>query len=250
MLEVCLTQERNSQVVDSRLAARETLRFRALEAESACAARCSLGDLWLDIIAGRLIAVDWFCADRRCYLVVTREPPGTLPLIRRDREFLERCLLGESEKVIAMDYGVSVSTVATRLKVTLRRLGVRRGSSGVPVLLAIAMHASKGKTQLSEGRSTAFVFDQTPLSVASAELPTPRGPLTFAERDVLRLLIEGQSRTQIAAARSTSARTVANQMGSIFRKLGVSGRRSLLSSLLTCPDQHACLPPHLLVKAS
>jgi DNA-binding CsgD family transcriptional regulator len=53
------------------------------------------------------------------------------------------------------------------------------------------------------------------------ELPTP---LTRAEREVARLVREGHSNAQIAAARKTSVHTVANQIAAIMRKLGVGSR--------------------------
>lgn len=48
--------------------------------------------------------------------------------------------------------------------------------------------------------------------------------LTAAEREVTALLLEGASNAEIAATRRTSERTVANQVASILRKLGVAGR--------------------------
>ena len=51
--------------------------------------------------------------------------------------------------------------------------------------------------------------------------------LTDAEVDVARLAIDGLSNAEIAARRGTSLRTVANQMASILRKLGVQSRREL-----------------------
>lgn len=58
-----------------------------------------------------------------------------------------------------------------------------------------------------------------------AELDDPL--LTDAERAVARGLLAGRSNVEIAAARGTSARTVANQIQSVFRKLGVASRAEL-----------------------
>lgn len=54
--------------------------------------------------------------------------------------------------------------------------------------------------------------------------------LTKAEAEVAALAIEGKSNAEIAAARDTSVRTVANQMASILRKLGLGSRRELAVS--------------------
>ena len=55
--------------------------------------------------------------------------------------------------------------------------------------------------------------------------------LSSAERDVLALTLGGQSNASIARARGTAARTVANQLSSIFRKLGVVSRAELVARL-------------------
>jgi DNA-binding CsgD family transcriptional regulator len=51
--------------------------------------------------------------------------------------------------------------------------------------------------------------------------------LTGAELAVATALVEGASNQQIAIARGSSVRTVANQVASIFRKLGVRSRGEL-----------------------
>jgi len=53
------------------------------------------------------------------------------------------------------------------------------------------------------------------------------GALSVAEREVVALALEGRSNLEIAGARGTSARTVANQLASIFRKLAVGSRAEL-----------------------
>jgi DNA-binding NarL/FixJ family response regulator len=54
----------------------------------------------------------------------------------------------------------------------------------------------------------------------------PEG-LTQAEREVTTRLLAGEGYAQIAARRGVAVRTVANQVTSIFRKLGVSSRLEL-----------------------
>lgn len=51
--------------------------------------------------------------------------------------------------------------------------------------------------------------------------------LTPAEREVAALMLEGLSNRAIAKRRGASGRTVANQISSIFRKLGVTSRSEL-----------------------
>lgn len=64
------------------------------------------------------------------------------------------------------------------------------------------------------------------LFVHSIPRPTAVG-LTPAEEEVLALLLDGYDNASIAAARKTTPRTTANQVASIFRKLGVSSRTEL-----------------------
>jgi DNA-binding CsgD family transcriptional regulator len=54
------------------------------------------------------------------------------------------------------------------------------------------------------------------------------GSLTPAEAEIAVALVAGASNAEIARARGTSERTVANQIASIFRKLGVASRAGLL----------------------
>jgi DNA-binding NarL/FixJ family response regulator len=51
--------------------------------------------------------------------------------------------------------------------------------------------------------------------------------LTEAEQDIIRQIAEGRSNSEIARSRRTSPRTIANQVTSIYRKLGVRSRREL-----------------------
>ena len=51
--------------------------------------------------------------------------------------------------------------------------------------------------------------------------------LTMAEREVTALLLAGASYADIAHCRESSTRTVANQVASVFRKLGVHSRAEL-----------------------
>lgn len=57
------------------------------------------------------------------------------------------------------------------------------------------------------------------------------GGLTAAEDEVLALLLDGYNNAAIAKARGTSPRTAANQVASIFRKLGVASRAELAAKL-------------------
>lgn len=55
--------------------------------------------------------------------------------------------------------------------------------------------------------------------------------LTDAERMIIERIAAGDSNREIARARGTSARTVANQIAAIFAKLGVASRAELVARL-------------------
>lgn len=56
-------------------------------------------------------------------------------------------------------------------------------------------------------------------------------PLSQAETEVLELLLEGKTNRAIATARSTSVRTVANQVAALLQKLGAGSRFELMGRL-------------------
>ena len=56
--------------------------------------------------------------------------------------------------------------------------------------------------------------------------------LTTAEMQVALELIHGKSNAEIARQRGTKERTVANQITTIFRKLGVASRTELLAMVM------------------
>lgn len=66
------------------------------------------------------------------------------------------------------------------------------------------------------------------VNVPTAERRAALAPeLTRAEREVIALALAGCSNRYIASRRGCALRTVANQLASAYRKLGLSGRREL-----------------------
>lgn len=85
----------------------------------------------------------------------------------------------------------------------------------------------------AEARVARFEVNGEELAVLSFPLSTPskRPPtsLSAAEQEVVAGILGGQSNSEIARARRTSVRTVANQVASIFRKMEVSSRAELVA---------------------
>src|SRR5262245_39956481 len=103
----------------------------------------------------------------------------------------------------------------------MRRLGgTRKGAAllGPPPGAEASVHEIQGEE---------FLVFRIPLRE-----PELRGELSAAEREVAALAFSGLSNADIARRRRTSARTVANQMGAIFRKLGVRSRAELARRLV------------------
>lgn len=72
--------------------------------------------------------------------------------------------------------------------------------------------------------------DVAVLSFPTDQLRVPES-LSPAERDVTFALLHGATNAEIAARRGVAVRTVANQIASIFKKLGVSSRTELAAML-------------------
>ena len=65
----------------------------------------------------------------------------------------------------------------------------------------------------------------------------PLEPLTEAEREVALIALAGHTNDEIARRRGASARTVANQLHSVYRKLGVTTRAELAARLHRGPAE-------------
>jgi len=81
-----------------------------------------------------------------------------------------------------------------------------------------------------------IVLGDVPMVVIRLRDPDPSVEgLTSAEREVAELLLRGLSNHEIAEARGTSSRTVANQLRALYGKLEVSSRFELVRRLLEPP---------------
>lgn len=91
----------------------------------------------------------------------------------------------------------------------------------------------------ADSSSSPRLVEIPPAPVASSEASPARArprrtpatdlsQLSPAERAVLAYVIRGDSNAEIAAARRTSVRTVANQVAKLLRKLGASSRFDLI----------------------
>lgn len=128
------------------------------------------------------------------------------PLSERQQQIIEMAARGIPQKVIAYELGIAASTVGTHLRLALDRLHIQRPQ------IALTVAASCGSVR--------------PEAIDDGALPVP-ATLSPAEADVVRAIIRGATNEQIAVERCRSIRTVANQVASAFRKLGVGSRGEL-----------------------
>lgn len=202
-----------------------------------------LADVWTGLMTGALHVVATHDHDERLSVLVAAKGSGAARggLSPRDRDVLEHWLRSGSQKFVALEFGISVSSVSTSLKRSLALLGVHCAPNRVPAVLVMVAHAGveRNGAELIEVANSVGGFSAgwvAAVSLFLASLP----PMSPAERDVVRRLLKGETYLEIAAARSTSVRTVANQVARIFRKQGVSGRLDLVIAIVKRAARSAC----------
>jgi DNA-binding CsgD family transcriptional regulator len=210
--------------------------------------RVELAALWDELIAGTCKIESWEHAESSWSMVVSRRPKpsgsaGTA-LRQRDVEILERTLLSGGRKQVAVEVGLSCSSIAVIMQSCFQFMGLSCLPSRIPGLLVAAAHARHhqgAKFQSYLSSRTAQIFSRQTIRVPrpDADLAAWLAP---AEHAVIHLLIEGMTYAEIAQARRTSVRTVANQVASGFRRLDVSGRAELLC-LLASWGLNPTVPP-------
>jgi len=215
--------------------------------------RIELAAIWEELIAGSCKIKSWSHDENTWSMVVARRPLLAVPpgsgLRPRDVEILEQALLCGVRKHVAVEAGLSCSSIAVILQSCFQFMGLDCLPSRIPGLVVAAAHARRHQgTALQsplKGRANRQFSEQ------SITVPRPDTALASwlapAEHAVINLLIEGRCYAEIAENRHTSIRTVANQVASGFRRLGVSGRAELLCLLarwgLEAPEPPVRRPP-------
>jgi DNA-binding CsgD family transcriptional regulator len=197
--------------------------------------RLALDELWNELVAGTTVVRRGWSSRTHCYLLIERRPGARASrLAASGIDMLLRLLTGESQKCVAIDYELAPSTIALRCKICLTAMGLGARIARVPVLVMLAAHAACGARLEPVGafRVTGTTRECWLLSSERPDLQIDPSELSSAECEVARLLIEGKTHAEMAQLRCTSERTIANQLGSVFRKLGVSGRPAVLAQLV------------------
>jgi DNA-binding CsgD family transcriptional regulator len=196
-----------------------------------------LAQCWQDLTSGRRQIADSAFSDNHYFLLLTRlvKPPAARRGIRkRNFEVLRQVLLTSSRKQVAVQLGLSASSIAALSKQCLNSMGLSCTPCHAPPLLIMAAGAAQAHVAGTAGA----VGERWVLAPHFELIRAPRPERQFAsafsraEFDVVRRLLEGDSYGRIAGCRQTSTRTVANQVASVFRRLGVSSRPELAQRLL------------------
>lgn len=163
-----------------------------------------------------------------CVITVRVLPRRRRGLSRKERDVFERLVRGSCQKEIAYDIGVALTTVSAHVRFSLHKLGLENWEAAVLVVAALE-HG-----EVLEGPSRGWIADDVitmKVELSASELAR----LTEAERTVALFALDGRTNAQIADIRRCSPRTVANQVASAFRKLGVRCRLELIRSLASVP---------------
>ena len=211
--------------------ARERLRHAVQQIERARgAARLRDPDeamaLWEGLVGGRWSLVDRFENDGRRFVVAHRNDPeigDPRGLSRRERQVAEFVGLGRTPKEIAYALGLSPSAVANTE-------GRVRAKLGLATRAELASFFAPGGLRR---RLTEMELEGESILVAAAPLVIEERleALSPAEREVALLAAQGATNAAIGARRESAERTVANQMHSVFEKLGVHSRAELAALL-------------------
>ncbi len=215
-------------------------------ASSPPAQTVELAQCWHELAGGRRQIADSSCSDEYYFLLLTRAVKprrARRGLGARNFRVLSQVLLTPSRKQLSAQIGFSASSIAALSKQSLTAIGLSCTASRAPALLIMAAGAASAQTFGAAG----WIGERLLIAPHFELVRAPRPELQFAsafsraEFDVAQRLLEGDNYAEIAARRQTSARTIANQVASVFRRVGVSGRSELAQRLLLRPSQSGAI---------
>jgi len=196
-------------------------------------ARCAL--LWRDLLRGNARIVAQHSDETHHYFELV--PTLGVPLPPRELRRWLPTLLGDLQKVVAVDEHLAVSTVACAAARCLKLIGLSCTAKETPMLLVIMAHiGERYGTERVEGGEVLRFARSIVVKTRRPDLLLP-ATLTRSETHVIKLRIDGLSHERIASLRATSPRTIANQLASVYTKLGVSSRAELLANLASATYQ-------------
>ena len=201
-----------------------------------------LSRVWAQLLTGELKVAGHGARGDRCWLGLERIAVARrTPLVAEDANIVQQVLTGRPQKCLAIELCVSASTISGQAVRGLQALGSIGCASRAPLALALvaACHRQRQSgalaawpAQIRECDAQAHVWMTRPEAVLLPWLST-------VEHEIVELALAGVSHREISRQRGRSGRTIANQLHSIYDKLGVSGRFQLVHLavvLANCAD--------------
>ena len=237
-------QDRQSltDAVLSRERARGSLRSRSPEEAVAT---------WRALVAGRYTLIESVERDGKRLVFARKNEAhlrGLSALTRLEAACAYYTALGQPQKHIAYELGLSVSAAARATRTAIQKLRLRSPEELVRVvgpLIRDPANAARGKRA---GAARLARLGRTPPSRLAVEQLGPRkdgwallswdeagvgtGDLPRAQAEVFAAVAAGKTNEQIAKLRGTSVRTVDNQVGALLRRFGASSRVDLVRRLM------------------
>ncbi len=182
-------------------------------------------ELWRGLVAGQWSLVEhWESGDRRYLAAYRNSPEARDPraLTPTERSILKYLTHGATNKDIVYALGLPEGTVSTSVTRILKKLRLKRR-------VDVALLGDPSRMERLD-----IAVDNEEIGVLAVDA-RPRGEaaalLSDAELEVATYVVRGLSNEQIASARQVAVRTVANQVRSIFEKLGIENRSQLAQAL-------------------
>lgn len=180
---------------------------------------------WRALLAGEYTLLDRFESDGRRFVIAVSNPPGIRDprgLTQREAAVAAWAARGHSDKLIAYELGIATKTVGVLVGRVLRKLQLRT-RTGLPQ----ALRTPEAVEVVNVNR------DAQLLVLSNAQNPNRDAlvKLTAAEAAVAQSAALGLSNEEIARTRQVAEKTIANQLASIYRKVGVDGRAGLAALL-------------------
>lgn len=204
------------------------------------------------LVAGHWSIVQTRESDARRYMLAVRNSPDEIGAAALSPTQARALLLrgqGATYKLIAFELGLPTGPLFRLVKGGMSKLGVTRDTD-LPLFFPTRTAAeistgAKGRTAVRDATPTMHPMappdfraariddDGREFLLMSYAVPDWELPriLTGSERDVVRILLAGSTHDEIAKARRTSPRTIANQIATAFSKLGVKSRMELARML-------------------
>ena len=162
-------------------------------------------DPWTALVAGEVSVVPRLRGARRVYEIVENAPAARpfRALSRREVDVLAIAARGVPAKLCAYALGLSPATISTVLASAAVKIGV---TSRIELVRVASLLACDPRVDADDAA------------------------LTRAEREILALVREGLSNTEIGRRRGRSVRTIANQVAALLAKTKSPSRRALAAS--------------------